>query len=512
MHRPGFPAAGDAWADTRGELCGPVPTVHAKIPSNVPSVTAATTCAGNQRGHSLPSRLATLASQPERSLRRFTRRLGGLSLRRRCCKRASADAGSDPAAITLRLPGGEQVRLGETLAIGADPGGRARLLALVRNQSGIVDNYELSVRGLPDDWWSIDPTTVYLVPFGTSGTYEQAVEVNLHPPRAPEAEARIWDLQIVAESKASGTQAAAARLTLGIQPYEAVKTKLEPERASGRRKARFDVAVTNTANAAVVVALDAEDPDGELDICFEPATLELPPGETLTSTMRVRPPRQKWIGRPEEKRISVHTRTGEEAQQAHAETAKPGALDEDGGPADGLIGRFGATPPNERPGQNGMRARATRAAEPRVPAANVNLAQLKVPRDGPPVPSAPLLPNQVVFRHKAWLPWWVATLSPFLMLVAVALYLLLPKGVVVPDVTGSKSAFAAEQKLTDADLKLAPTTRQKVSTQVPAGTDPWAGTEGRRDSGEIVRGDGPRRRRQSARGGAEDRRADFGKR
>src|ERR687894_329107 len=29
----------------------------------------------------------------------------------------------DPAAITLRLPEGEQVRLGETLAVGADPGG-----------------------------------------------------------------------------------------------------------------------------------------------------------------------------------------------------------------------------------------------------------------------------------------------------------------------------------------------------------------------------------------------------
>jgi hypothetical protein len=49
----------------------------------------------------------------------------------------------EPAAISLRLPEGEQVGLGETLAVGAEPGGRARLLALVRNQSGIVDNYDL---------------------------------------------------------------------------------------------------------------------------------------------------------------------------------------------------------------------------------------------------------------------------------------------------------------------------------------------------------------------------------
>ena len=158
------------------------------------------------------------------------------------------------------------MRLGETLAMGVEPGGRARVLALVRNQSGIVDNYELSVRGLPDGWWSIFPNTVYLSPFGTSGTYEQEVEIHLHPPRSPEAEARIWELQVTAESKAYNRQAAGAPLNLGIQPFEELKTKLEPERASGRRKASYEVAVKNTANAAITVALDHEDPDNELKV------------------------------------------------------------------------------------------------------------------------------------------------------------------------------------------------------------------------------------------------------
>src|SRR5829696_5871456 len=222
----------------------------------------------------------------------------------------------DPAAITLRLPEGEQVHLGETLAIGAEPGGRARVLALVRNQSGIVDNYELSVDGLPADWWSIFPNTVYLVPFGTSGTYEQEVEIHLHPPRSAEAEARIWELQVVAESKAYNRRAAAAPLKLGIQPFEDFKTKLAPERASGRRKAEFEVAVRNTANAPLTVAMDAADQDNELGYAFTPATLEVPPGQSVTSKLLVTPPRQRWIGRPEEKRIQVFTKTADEAQQA----------------------------------------------------------------------------------------------------------------------------------------------------------------------------------------------------
>ena len=80
-------------------------------------------------------------------------------------------------------------------------------MALVRNQGRIVDNYQLRVEGMPDDWWSIYPDTVYLVPFGTGGTYEQEVEIHIHPPRSPEAEAKLWELQVVAHSKAQSRTA-----------------------------------------------------------------------------------------------------------------------------------------------------------------------------------------------------------------------------------------------------------------------------------------------------------------
>ena len=102
----------------------------------------------------------------------------------------------------------------------------------MRNQSGIVDNYDLRVEGMPQDWWSIYPGTVYLVPFGSGGTYEQEVEIHLHPPRGPEAEARVWELQVVADSKAHNIVAASAPLALHIPPY------IETPRPCGRSAAR----------------------------------------------------------------------------------------------------------------------------------------------------------------------------------------------------------------------------------------------------------------------------------
>ena len=136
-------------------------------------------------------------------------------------------------------------------------------------------------------------------------------------------------------------------------------------------------------------------------------------------------------------------------------------------------------------------------AKPRVPSKNVDLMKLKAPGGAAPAAAIPLPPNQVVFRHKAYLPWWVALLVPLLLLLALLLFLFLPKNVVVPEVTGAKSTFEAEKKLTEAELKLNPTTKEKVSTEAPPGTvigqTPAAGEKAEKDSEvaiEIAVGNG----------------------
>ena len=84
------------------------------------------------------------------------------------CRRPSRRRGRDerraePATIVLRGADGDSAK-GDDAAQAVEPGQRERVLALIRNQSGIVDNYDLRVEGMPEDWWSIYPETVYLVP------------------------------------------------------------------------------------------------------------------------------------------------------------------------------------------------------------------------------------------------------------------------------------------------------------------------------------------------------------
>jgi beta-lactam-binding protein with PASTA domain len=408
-----------------------------------------------------------------------------------------------PATITLRLPD-EEASKGETLAVGVHPGDRTRVRALIRNQSGIVDNYQVSVRGLPDDWYSVLPDTVYLVPYGSGGTYEQEIEIHFHPPRTAEAEARIWELEVTALSKAQERTAASEPLLLGIQPFEQHDTKVKPERASGRRKADFGVAVKNKANAPVYVAFAAKEADDDCRFAFSPPAAEIAPGETVEARLRVRPPKQIWIGRPHERRLEVQTKSGEEAHALEAAALEE--PDEDGGGGlrgkmrgKGIPGVHGPQvykpqvyKPNVYLGPGGVNVqkpmvRGPQVRGPQARGMNLNLNNLKMPGgQAPPAVTGPLLPTQAVFRQKPWLPWWVAIVIPLLALLALLLFLFLPKNVTVPDIVGKKSAFEAEKAITEAKLKLAPQTKEKVNDKVPPGTvlsqTPKAGETAEEDS------------------------------
>ena len=165
------------------------------------------------------------------------------------------------------LPGEEQKLIVEA-------GGHAHLPTLVRNQSGIVDNYEIQVKGMPDEWWNVSPPSVYLVPFGApSGTYEQDVQINFTPPRSAEAEARIWQLEVVAVSRAQGEVAGSTKIQVQITPYEQIESELRPELVTGRRRGEFALMVRNRANAPLDIVITAVDTQNALAFDFAKAEL-----------------------------------------------------------------------------------------------------------------------------------------------------------------------------------------------------------------------------------------------
>jgi beta-lactam-binding protein with PASTA domain len=211
----------------------------------------------------------------------------------------------DSVVVTMRLPEDESATGGEVTGR-VEAGSTTTMIALVRNQSGIVDNYDLHVEGLPDGWWTISPSTVYLVPYGApGGEYEQEVAVTLHPPRAAEAEARTWPIHVVAVSKANGRPAGRAAAGLDITPYHELEAEMRPERATGRKRAQYAIAVRNRANAPVDVQLAGVDPDNEMRFSFQKPRFTVAPGRRNGSAIMVVPPKPALVGRPVQRRFEI---------------------------------------------------------------------------------------------------------------------------------------------------------------------------------------------------------------
>ena len=185
---------------------------------------------------------------------------------------------ADPVRVALVRP--------DDPGAGAEPptvrvqaGGRARLNGIVFNQSGIVDGYDLRIAGLDPSWWTIAPSTVDLVPFGApDGVPEQRVDVDLHPPRAPSAEARAWEIALVARSRTHDADAAIGRGTLMIEPYEQLECRVRPQTIRDRRSGRLAVPIRNLGNAPAQVRFDGEDDEGMVRFDFAPPSLTLPAG------------------------------------------------------------------------------------------------------------------------------------------------------------------------------------------------------------------------------------------
>ncbi len=211
--------------------------------------------------------------------------------------------------VTLRDPLREDDP-GAVVPLRVPPGMVVTLLATVRNQGEIVDAFDLRVDGVPEAWWTISPSTVFLNPWGTSGAYEQEVQIQLHPPRASEAEAREWPLTVVARSRSLGADVAGAQAALTILPFQDTVRQVGPERRRGRRRANFEVLIANRGNCPAEIAIDAEDTAARCPVAVSATRTTVPIGETVAAVVQVRVPFPLIFARPVDHRIAISHRTG----------------------------------------------------------------------------------------------------------------------------------------------------------------------------------------------------------
>jgi hypothetical protein len=164
------------------------------------------------------------------------------------------------------------------------------------------------------------------VPAGAeSETPEQEVLVRLHPPRAPQAEARSWAVKLTAASGSLPGVVAGAPATVEIAPYEQFDARIRPERARGEGSAEFVIPVRNLGNATLSLSLTGEDPDGEVRFDFSPRLLEVPAGGESRATLRVSAPR---LRAGVERRLTILAEADQETRSVSATFAQAPVITE----------------------------------------------------------------------------------------------------------------------------------------------------------------------------------------
>jgi beta-lactam-binding protein with PASTA domain len=376
---------------------------------------------------------------------------------------------ADPAVGVAGVPA---VEAGATLVF----------LATIRNESQIVDNYDLRVLGLPDGWAVVTPAAAFLVPLGSGrGESDQALRIEIAPPRHHRSTAGIWTLELHAFSRTTAQVAARAAAEFELRPFQAWSVEVVPLVKTGRLKARFRTAARNDGNSDQELWPIAIEDSGRVKSRFAAGRLVIAPGEVAIDVLTVRPRIPLPVGRTIEHRIGVDvlpTAPQTEPEQTVKEKLAAKAKEEAGKAGKGVkVGPKGVTLPKIRP--------------PRLknPLAKLKLdssaiARLRSAGDA----AAPLTARQAVFRQKPIVPLWLVGLLILLAIAGYVVYTLLPDRTNVPTLIGASDAFVAEKRLRAAGLELRQPAQRRTDPDARPGTvieqTPSAGTKV--DKGDSV--------------------------
>lgn len=166
------------------------------------------------------------------------------------------------------------------------PGEVVEVAASVHNPSTTVEDYELSVVGVPGAWSSVAPPLVALMP-----DEQRDVTVVLRPGTGWSAPVGELAFGLRCRSTVDPSVSAVAEADVVVTAQHGASVRLLTVSGTGRWRGRYRVDVTNTGSVPAQVQLEVTQPEDELAFALRDATLEVRPGATASAYLVVRPRR-----------------------------------------------------------------------------------------------------------------------------------------------------------------------------------------------------------------------------
>jgi hypothetical protein len=169
-----------------------------------------------------------------------------------------------------------------------DPGSQASCEVEVNNDGRLVDEYRLQVAGADPSWCSVEPASLRLMPKTSA-----SARVLFRPPRAPNPAAGTGPFVVRVSSSVDPAARSEVAGSLTIKPFADVAATVAPQTSESVRIAEHTVSVENRGNAAIRVALSAQDADNRLTCELTPPNLTVGAGSVARSSLSVQSSRPK---------------------------------------------------------------------------------------------------------------------------------------------------------------------------------------------------------------------------
>jgi beta-lactam-binding protein with PASTA domain len=223
----------------------------------------------------------------------------------------SDGTGIDPGQIRKSSGDGRVCVFVDTRDLTILPGSSGDIPVLMLNRGRVVDHFQVSVQGIPNDWVPSAPPAIKLMLHA-----QQEVALTIKPPRSPQSRAGSYPIIVRVSSVAVPDQIVDIEVTLIVLPYyEFNSSELDPPQLRSSRS--VGITVENHGNAEQTYTLEWKDTANELD--FRPSRIQLAvaAGGRRRAGFRAALRRRRWFGSEKVHLFSVTVTSPQAIAQTH---------------------------------------------------------------------------------------------------------------------------------------------------------------------------------------------------
>ncbi len=163
------------------------------------------------------------------------------------------------------------------------PGESVEATATIRNQSQVVDQFDIRIEGLDPAWWTLSTSSVSLFP-GDQGE----AKLTIHPPKEAEVRAGSYSFQVRAVSQANPEEMTEEEAYLILRGFMVWDVEMSPTNVVGG-SGTYRITASNSGNTDITLTFEGKDPEEALDYTFSHDKVTVPAGESALITLKVRP-------------------------------------------------------------------------------------------------------------------------------------------------------------------------------------------------------------------------------